>query len=65
MNQNLAQTMWCKATLQYPTVNQLPLESVGDMLTKASNLATTASFQWSFIDKPVDGSIILVYVPNG
>jgi hypothetical protein len=61
----MQQSMWCKATLQYPTVSQLPLESVGDMLNKASNLATTANFQWSFIDKPADGSIFLVYLQNG
>lgn len=61
----MQQSMWCKATLQYPTVNQLPLESVGDMLNKASNLATTANFQWSYIDKPADGSIFLVYIQNG
>ena len=57
--------LWCKATLQYPTVNQLPLESVGDMLTKATNLVSTANFQWSYIDKPADGSIFLVYIQAG
>lgn len=66
MNQQAMQTqLWCKATLQYPTVNQLPLESVGDMLAKATNLVGTANFQWSYIDKPADGSIYLVYMQSG
>lgn len=58
-----ASQMWCKATLQYPNVPSLGIESVGEMLVKAAGIATTAPFQWQYIDKPVEGSIYLVYMP--
>ena len=55
--------MWCKATLQYPNVPSLGIESVAEMLAKAATIATTAPFQWQYIDKPIEGSIYLVYIP--
>ncbi|ORY77389.1 hypothetical protein BCR37DRAFT_389197 [Protomyces lactucae-debilis] len=59
-----SQALWCKASLQYPTVNQLALEAVVEMLAKGMTFAQTAPFQWSYIDRPPDGSIFLVYMPN-
>ncbi|KAG4302405.1 hypothetical protein PCANB_001332 [Pneumocystis canis] len=50
--------VWCKSTLSYPVNPHLPIESITDMLVKASGVP----FVWNFIDKPVDGQIFLVWL---
>lgn len=65
MNPSSSSTvLWCKASLQYPTVNQLALEAVVEMLNKAVAMTVNAPFQWNYIDRPPDGSIYLVYMPG-
>ncbi|KAG5519523.1 hypothetical protein PMAC_001677 [Pneumocystis sp. 'macacae'] len=55
--------VWCKSTLSYPVNPHLSIESITEMLIKASGVAQQVPFVWNFIDKPVDGQIFLVWLP--
>ncbi|TFK48815.1 hypothetical protein OE88DRAFT_1634179 [Heliocybe sulcata] len=56
------------ACLRYPEplgVHQsLSMETVLNMLIKAIHLTQQLPFVWSWIDKPQDGSVYMIYMPN-
>ncbi|KAH8825909.1 hypothetical protein DL96DRAFT_1610197 [Flagelloscypha sp. PMI_526] len=44
---------------------ELPPDQAAHILLDLMHRATTTPFHWSYIDKPADGSLILLYLPPG
>lgn len=52
------------STYNYPTLLQLPLETVTDFLIQAPTITReVAGMSWKFLDAPPDGSVMLVWQP--
>ncbi|KAF8549526.1 hypothetical protein OG21DRAFT_1515109 [Imleria badia] len=40
------------------------IEAAANMLSRATQLSLNAPYSWTFIDKPVEGQVILIFLPN-
>ncbi|KAF8736035.1 hypothetical protein AX14_000979 [Amanita brunnescens Koide BX004] len=53
--------------LRYPEAlgmhRELTIEFAFNMLTRGISMAQTVPFSWGFIDKPADGTLLLLFVP--
>lgn len=52
------------SSYRYPVAQQVPLESITKWLLQAPKISKdTAPFFWTYLDRPADGSIFLVWQP--
>ncbi|OLL24672.1 SWI/SNF and RSC complexes subunit ssr4, partial [Neolecta irregularis DAH-3] len=61
--QHTMMDLWAKSTAAWPIYNNLSLDTIADMLQKAPQLCQQHPFVWSYIDKPTDGQLFLVFIP--
>ncbi|KIJ61081.1 hypothetical protein HYDPIDRAFT_159917 [Hydnomerulius pinastri MD-312] len=40
------------------------IEAAANMLIRAAQLSLTVPYSWTFIDKPVEGQVVLIFLPN-
>ena len=50
------------STYRFPTVNQIHPEKIAEWLLAAPKIARdTAPFYWTYLDRPADGTVLLVW----
>ncbi|KAH9480580.1 SWI/SNF and RSC complexes subunit ssr4 [Psilocybe cubensis] len=46
-----------------PSQRELTYDNAINLLVRAAHMATTVPFAWSYIDKPADGTLLLLFLP--
>src|SRR5436305_277110 len=60
--EHLRPHVWAKSMYVYPAFPNLPVHSIAEFLFQAITIATNTPFRWDFIDAPVPGSLLFVWM---